>query len=132
MKPGANGVWRLVTQVQPPQRAAVHLALAKAVHSVFLCYLRAAGAAEDSHASKAAVRSPMLRGHTWYGYNFVASHSARLSGSSMCHKMIAWGLTCSRLKQAMTKEESKRMLEQILCLLQQPGSWPPAGARASV
>ena len=62
--PGANGVWRLVTQVQPPQRAAVHLALAKAVHAVFLCYLRAAGAAEDSHASKAAVRSPMLRGHT--------------------------------------------------------------------
>ena len=44
-----------VTQLEPLQRAAVHLALAQAVHAVFICYLRAAGAAEDSHASKAAV-----------------------------------------------------------------------------
>ena len=51
----------LVIQVLPQQRAAVHLALAKAMHAVFLCYLRAAGAAENSHASKAAVRSAALR-----------------------------------------------------------------------
>ena len=104
-------MWWLVTQVQPPQRAAVHLAVAKAVHAVFLCYLRAAGAAEDGHASKAAVRSAALCGRMLI--YFLASCSARLSDFSASHRILAWGLTCSNVKRS-NDLESMHLLEHTL------------------